>query len=98
MNNDIKEILDYFRKYATIRENTMITEIEDYITKLEQENKKFKNWINALNKDNHNYKSKIDKALKALHNSKEYKVMKELEFNKNMSILIKLDKLLGGDE
>lgn len=38
MKDEIKEILDYFRKYATIRENTMITEIEDYITNLQEEN------------------------------------------------------------
>lgn len=37
MTNEIKEILDYFRKFATIRENTMISEIEDYITNLQNE-------------------------------------------------------------
>lgn len=37
MNDEIKEILDYFRKYATIRENTMISEIKDYITNLQKE-------------------------------------------------------------
>lgn len=37
MTNEIKETLDYFRKYSTIRENTMITEIEDYITNLQNE-------------------------------------------------------------
>lgn len=42
MNDEIKEILDYFRKYATIRENTMISEIEDYITNLEQANERLK--------------------------------------------------------
>lgn len=50
MNNEIKEILDYFRKYATIRENTMISEIEDYITNLQQEKE--------------DYKSRIEKAAK----------------------------------
>lgn len=36
MKDEIKEILDYFRKFATIRENTMISEIEDYITNLQE--------------------------------------------------------------
>ena len=36
MKDEIKEILEYFRKYATIRENTMISEIEDYITNLQE--------------------------------------------------------------
>ena len=43
MNKEIKEILDYFRKYSTIRENTMINEIEDYITNLQQENERLEN-------------------------------------------------------
>lgn len=42
MNDEIKEILDYFRKYATIRENTMISEIEDYITNLQGEKEDYK--------------------------------------------------------
>ena len=37
MKDEIKKILDYFRKFATIRENTMISEIEDYITNLQEE-------------------------------------------------------------
>ena len=47
MNDEIREILDYFRKYATIRENTMISEIKDYITNLQQENQKLKEKLNC---------------------------------------------------
>ncbi len=48
MDNEIKGILDYFRKYSTIRENTMITEIKDYITNLEEEIKSKNNEIDVL--------------------------------------------------
>lgn len=51
MNDEIREILDYFRKYATIRENTMISEIEDYITNLQKENEKLKMRNDMLRKD-----------------------------------------------
>ena len=37
MNNDIKEILDYFRKYMTIEDCIRLSKIEDYITNLQEE-------------------------------------------------------------
>lgn len=45
MTNEIKEILDYFRKYSTIRENTMITDIENYITNLQED---IANYVNIV--------------------------------------------------
>ena len=37
MKDEIKEILDYFREFSTIRENNMLTKIEDYITNIQEE-------------------------------------------------------------
>lgn len=51
MNDEIKEILDYFRKYATIRENTMISEIEDYITNLQKEKEDYKSRVEKASED-----------------------------------------------
>lgn len=49
MEKEIKKILGYFRKYATIRENTMITEIEDYITNLQEEKEDYKSRCEKAN-------------------------------------------------
>ena len=96
MGNDIDEVLDCITNLRTIEQQYSAilsenAELENKITNLqESEAYYYGKYID--------YKSRCEKSLKALHNSKEYKVMKELEFNKNMSILIKLDKLLGGDD
>lgn len=42
MNDKIKEILDYFRKYATLYENIIINTAEDYITTLQKEEENYK--------------------------------------------------------
>lgn len=49
MNKDeIKEKLNYFRKYNTFCENTMISEIEVYIDNLREENEKLNNKIHDI--------------------------------------------------
>ena len=96
MNNEIKEILDYFRKYATIRENTMISEIEDCITNLK---KKYENAVvdyemekaknNIIVKLGDEYSSTIDELVKHCLNQKTK--IKELEqkYDKALTDLVK---------
>lgn len=50
MSDEIKEILDYFRKYMTIDDCIRLNKIEDYITNLQQENDRLNNIINELEK------------------------------------------------
>ena len=76
MKNEIKEILESLDKIskAEYYPEDLLTYKEchlllDYITNLQEENKKFKNWINVLNKNNHNYKSRIDKAIEYIENN-----------------------------
>ena len=83
MKDEIKEILDYFRKYSTIRENTMITKIEDYITNLQEENERLKEYRESYRKELDfwriqfsNLEDRIDKAI-------EYIKEKDLTNNAN---------------
>ncbi len=73
MKEEIKEIISYFRKYATIRENAMLTEIEDCITNLQQEIENLKDFNNKLqatkdrlDKYDRENQLKIDKAISML--------------------------------
>lgn len=54
MKDEIKENLDYFRKYATLYENIIINKIEDYIITLQEEKE--------------DYKSRSEKAIKMFDN------------------------------
>lgn len=68
MNKDeIKEKLNYFRKYNTFYENTMITEIENYINNLQEENKRLKFTIqdtyDSANDTCGELQQRIDKAI-----------------------------------
>ncbi|MBR2245564.1 MAG: hypothetical protein IKN65_00630 [Clostridia bacterium] len=40
--DEIKEILDYFRKYMSIGDCIRLSKIEDYITNLQEENERLK--------------------------------------------------------
>ena len=50
MKDEIKEKLDNLRIYAGREENGFICDIEDYITNLQEENKRLNNIINELEK------------------------------------------------
>ena len=52
MNNDIKEILYYFRKYMNIDDCIRLSKVEDYISNLQEEIKKLKDRIHALEEHN----------------------------------------------
>ena len=70
MKEEIKEYLDYFKKYATISEKAILEDIEDHITNLQKENrinndlipcfknreKELKKQINVLQEENKRYK------------------------------------------
>ena len=94
MNKEIKEILDYFRKYSTIRENTMITEIEDYIINLQESEAYYYG----------NYKdcaSRIDKSIEYIKERYDYILKSDfLDHDEQVDkrqILYLLNILTGGD-
>lgn len=76
---NIEEIVEYFRKYATIREYAMITDIEDYITNLKKEKEALKEELQQEKKDFEevndycfelkDYKSRNEKAIEYINNS-----------------------------
>ena len=125
MNEEIKEILDFLGNDKNYNRDCNdgsyylelpyreAHELKDCITNLQEENKKFKNWINALNKDNHNYKSRNEKAIEFIKekiNSTKGVIndyMYHKEHNKHLIELLnedvemykkELNILNGGDE
>lgn len=101
MTNEIKKILDYFRKYSTIRENTMITDIEDYITNLQNEIFDLKDTIQNKNDCIGAYEciiedrdKRIDKAVEYIINHTQSTAHLEMD---TKSIKQLLD-ILRGDE
>lgn len=51
MNNEIKEILDYFRKYMTIEDCIRLSKIEDCITNLQEENDRLRKELELCKKN-----------------------------------------------
>ena len=52
--DEIKEILDYFRKYMSIGDCIRLSKIEDYITNLQEENEHLKYHLNDIVFDDSN--------------------------------------------
>lgn len=67
MNDEIKEILDYFRKYMTIEDCIRLSKIEDYITNLQEENKYLDNEVNNMTDYVKELQQKIDKAIEYIN-------------------------------
>ena len=64
MNNEIKEIINYFIKYANIEDSIKISKLEDYITNLQQE-------INKLTAESTEWESKYYEMQDNFHNANE---------------------------
>ena len=67
MNDEIKEILDNLRIYAGREENGFISDIEDYITNLQEENQKLLKICADYDKGLNDYNSRIDKAVEYIN-------------------------------
>ena len=98
MNDEIREILDYFRKYATIRENTMISEIEDYITNLQNENQILKDNNKNMQDEMLRTWEKASSLVNSIHYDElhHYRVMRDIEEilkNKDEGFIETYDKL-----
>lgn len=82
MNEEIKEILNYFTKYANIEDSIKIGRLKNYITNLQQENKKnkeysefykdmsdkWKDMSDVFKKSCEDYKSRNEKAIELINN------------------------------
>ena len=79
MTNEIKEKIEYLKKVVGIYEGARITEIEDYITNLQEENKKYQDdyenlLILGLKQETHfnikcdDLQQRIDKAIEYISN------------------------------
>lgn len=98
MNDEIKEILDYFRKYATIYENTMISEIEVYITNLQNENQILKENNEKMQEEMCKTWERASNLINNIHYDElhHYKVMRDIEEilkNKDEGFIETYDKL-----
>ena len=55
MKEEIKEILDYIKKWSGISEIPMLVKLEDYITNLQEENERLNKEHKAIKKYVHNH-------------------------------------------
>lgn len=90
--NEIQEIIDFLKDersyYKTLPQNKT-NRLLDYITNLQEENKKFNKWIEVLNKDNH----KLQEENERLNN-----IINEIEkdINNEMMMTRKFDEYNEG--
>lgn len=93
MNNDIKEILDYSRKYMTIEDCIRLSKVEDYITNLQEENEESEEAVKYWQNQCDLREKIIDEAIDKLYCYGEVFDRKILQqFQKEM-----LDILQGAD-
>jgi len=68
MNNEIKEILEYIKKWMGLSEIPMIVKLEDYITNLQEEKDTYKEQLRITHKDLEHYISRCEKAIEYIEN------------------------------
>lgn len=81
MNDEIKEILDYFRKYATLYENIIINKIEDCITNLQEEKEDYKSRCEKASSMIQFIAYNSERPLTLTELNKVYYILKEKERN-----------------
>lgn len=81
MKDEIKEKLDYFRKYATLYENIIINEIEDYIITLQEEKEDYKTRCEKVGDMIQFIAFNSERPLTMTELNKVYYILKEKERN-----------------
>ena len=99
MSNEIKEILEYYRKYMSIKDCIKLSKIEDYITNLQQKVEQYENpddltlfymWLDEKAKDKMKHLQQENERLKKKLDCKE-RLTKIMPENTEFIILSKAD-------
>lgn len=72
MNEEIKEILDYIKKWTSLNDIPMIIKLEDYITNLQKDLYYYQTYGADMLHKNNELEQRIDKAIEYIEPFVEY--------------------------